>query len=54
MPIICLLSHRYEHMELKLNDMCREWRRAGLMNNYAKTEEIRVNNTTDRPITIGR
>jgi hypothetical protein len=32
--------------------ICAESRKAGLIINYAKTEEIRVNNTTDRPITI--
>jgi hypothetical protein len=32
--------------------LCRESRKAGLMINYAKTEEIRVNNKIDRPITI--
>jgi hypothetical protein len=40
---ICLLSHKYDHMQSKLNDLCRESRKAGLMINYAKTEEIRVN-----------
>jgi hypothetical protein len=49
---ICLLSHKYDHMQLKLNDLCRESRKAGLMINYAKREEIRVNNTINRPITI--
>jgi hypothetical protein len=32
--------------------ICVESRKAGLMINYAKTEEIRVNNTTARPTTI--
>jgi sarcosine oxidase delta subunit len=35
-----------------MNDLCGELRKAGLMINYAKTEEIRVNNIVDRPITI--
>jgi hypothetical protein len=39
-------------MQSKLNDLCRESRKAGLMINYAKTEEIRPNNTIDWPITI--
>jgi hypothetical protein len=39
-------------MQSKLNDLCGESRKAGLMINYAKTNEIRVNNTTERPITI--
>jgi hypothetical protein len=33
-------------MESKMNDLCRESRKAGLMINYAKTEKITVNNTT--------
>jgi hypothetical protein len=49
---ICILSHKYDHMQSKPNDLCRQSRMAGLIINYAKTEEIRVNNTTDRPITI--
>jgi hypothetical protein len=48
---ICLLSHKYDHMQSKLNDLCGESRKGGLMINYAKTEEIRVNNKIDRPIT---
>jgi hypothetical protein len=39
-------------MQSKPNDLCRKSRKAGLMINYAKTEEIRVNNTINRPITI--
>jgi hypothetical protein len=39
-------------MQSKQNDVCRQSRKAELMINYAKTEEIRVNNTIDRPITI--
>jgi hypothetical protein len=41
---IHLLSHKYNYMRSKLNDLCRESRKAGLMINYAKTEEITVNN----------
>jgi hypothetical protein len=39
---LCLLSHKYDHMQSKLNDFCRESRKAGMMINYAKTEEVRV------------
>jgi hypothetical protein len=35
-----LLSHKYDHMQSKLNDLCRESRKAALMINYDKTEEI--------------
>lgn len=37
-----------------MNDLCRESRKAELMINYAKTAEIRVNHTANRPITIER
>jgi hypothetical protein len=40
-----------DQMQSKLNDLCRKSRKAALMINYAKTEEIRVNNKIDRPIT---
>jgi hypothetical protein len=49
---IDLLSHKYDHMQSKLNDLCRQSRKAGLIINYAKTKEIKVNNRTDRSITI--
>jgi hypothetical protein len=49
---ICILSHKYDNMQSQLNYLCRESRKAGFMINYAKTEEIRVNNTINRPITI--
>jgi hypothetical protein len=49
---ICLIYYKYDHMQSKLNDLCRESRKAGLMINYAKTEEIRIKNTMDRSITI--
>jgi hypothetical protein len=39
-------------MQSKLNGLCGESRKATLMINYAKTEEIGVNNTIDRTITI--
>jgi hypothetical protein len=39
-------------MPSKLNDLCRESRKAGLMINYAKTEEIRVNKAIYRPVTV--
>jgi hypothetical protein len=39
-------------MQSKLNDLCTVSRKIGPMINYAKTEEIRVSNTIDRPIKI--
>jgi hypothetical protein len=39
-------------MQSKQNELCRESRKAGFMINCTKIEEIRVNNTIDRPLTI--
>ena len=38
---VCLVSHKYEHMCRKLDDL----QKAGLEINSSKTEEIRVNTT---------
>ena len=40
---ICLVSHKYEHMCRKLDDLWKESKKAGLEINSSKTEEIRVN-----------
>jgi hypothetical protein len=37
---ICFLSHKYDHMQPKLNDLCKELRKAALMINYDRTEDI--------------
>jgi hypothetical protein len=39
---ICLLSHKYDHMQSKLDDFGRESRKPGLIINCAKTEEIKM------------
>ena len=39
---VCL-SHKYEHMCRKLDDLWKESKKAGLEINSSKTEEIRVN-----------
>jgi hypothetical protein len=41
---ICLVSHKYEHMQKTLDDFWEESRKVGLEINPLKTEEIRVNN----------
>jgi hypothetical protein len=45
----CLLPYKYDHIRLqsKQNDLCTESRKTGLMINYAKTEEIRANNSIE-------
>ena len=40
---VCLVSHKYEHMQRKLDDLWKESKKAGLEINSSKTEEICVN-----------
>jgi seryl-tRNA synthetase len=40
---IFLVSHKYEHMQKKLDDLQEESKEVGLQINPLKTEEIRVN-----------
>jgi len=40
---VCLVSHKYEHMQRKLDDPWKESKKAGLEINSSKTEEICVN-----------
>jgi len=40
---VCLVSHKYEHMCRKLDDLWKESKKAGLEINYSNTEEISVN-----------
>ena len=45
---ICLVSHKYEHMQKKLDDLQEESKKLGLQINPLKTEEIRVNTIINR------
>ena len=45
---VCLVYHKYEHMQRKLDDLWKESRKAGLDINSLKTEEIRVNTTVNQ------
>jgi hypothetical protein len=45
---VFLLSHRYEHMQRKLDDLWEESKKAGLKIKSLKTEEIRFNTTVNR------
>ena len=40
---VCFVSHKYEHMHGKLDDLWKESKKAGLVIKSLKTEEIRVN-----------
>jgi len=37
---VCLVSHKYEHMQRKLDDLWEESKKTGLEINSSKTEEI--------------
>jgi len=37
---VCLVSHKYEHIYRKLDDLWKESKKAGLEINCSKTEEI--------------
>jgi hypothetical protein len=45
---ICLVSHKYVHMQKKLDDLQEEFKKVGLQINPLKTEEIRVNTIINR------
>jgi hypothetical protein len=40
---VCLLSHKYDHMQSKLTDLHNISHKVGLEINYSKTEEIQIN-----------
>ena len=42
---ICLLSHRYEDMQNKINNLEKEIKRAHLKINVDKTKEMRLNSS---------
>ena len=49
---VCLVSHKYEHMERKLDDLWKESKKAGLEINSSKTEEIRVNTAVNQGLKL--
>jgi hypothetical protein len=49
---ICLLSHSQAHKQSKLNNLCYESKKVGLEINFSKTEELRVNTKSQRPIML--
>ena len=49
---VCLVSHKYEHMQRKLDDLWKESEKAGLVINSLKTEEIRVNTTVNQGLRL--
>ena len=49
---VCLVSHKYEHMQKKLDDHWKESKKAGLEINSSKTEEIRVNTIVNQGLRL--
>ena len=49
---VCLVSHKYERMQMKLDDPWKESKKAGLEINSSKTEEIRVNTTVNQELRL--
>jgi hypothetical protein len=48
---ICLLSHKFVHMQDKRNDLQQESTKAGLNINIGKTKEMRINAKKQKPHT---
>jgi len=49
---VCLVCHKYEHMQRKLDDLWKESKKAGLEINSSKTEEIRANTTVNQGLRL--
>jgi hypothetical protein len=49
---VCLVSHKYEHMQRKLDDLWKESKKDGLEINASKREEIRVNTTVNQGLRL--
>jgi hypothetical protein len=49
---ICLVSHKYEHMQKKLDDLQEESKKVSLQINPLKTEEIRANTIINRVLQL--
>jgi hypothetical protein len=49
---ICLLSHKYDHMQSKLIDLHNISQEVGLEINYSLTEEIQLNIKLKKAITL--
>jgi len=49
---VCLVSHKYEHMYRKFDDLWKESKKAGLAINSSKTEEIQVNTIVNKRLRL--
>jgi len=49
---VCLVSHTYEHMQRKLDDLWKESEKADLEINSSKTEEIRINTIVNQGLRL--
>jgi len=49
---VCLVSHKYEHMSRKLDDLWKESKKVGLEINSSKTEEICINTIVEQGLRL--
>jgi hypothetical protein len=49
---VCLVSHKYERMQKKLDDLQEESKKVGLQMNPLKTEEIKVSTIINRVLKL--
>jgi hypothetical protein len=49
---VCLVSHRYEHIQRKLDNLREESKKTDLKINSSKTEEVRVNTTVNQELRL--
>ena len=49
---VCLVSHKYVHMQRKLDDLWKESKKAGLEINSSETEEICVNTIVNQGLRL--
>ena len=49
---VCLVSHKYKRMQRKLDDLWKESKKAGLVINSLKTEEICVNTIVNQGLRL--
>jgi len=49
---VCLVSHKYEHTQIKLDDLWKGSKKAGLEINSLNTEEIRINTVVNQGLKL--
>jgi hypothetical protein len=49
---VCLICHRFKHIQRKLDDLWEESKNVGLVINSSKTKEIHVNTTANKDLRL--